>query len=69
MRHETRSPLNDSPRRPLETVSVERPRCPACGGVRLRKYRSIRDQGDGTSLSWVQCLADDCGHRFKVLLE
>jgi hypothetical protein len=56
------------PRR-LATVTVERPRCPACGGVRLRKYRSIRDQGDGSSLSWVRCEGASCGHRFRVLLE
>ncbi len=56
-------------RRRLTTVTVERPRCPACGGVRLHKYRSIRDQGDGSSLSWVRCLAENCGHRFRILLE
>ena len=50
----------------LTTVAVERPRCPACGGIRLRKYRSIRDQGDGSALWWVQCR---CGRRFRVLLE
>lgn len=32
----------------LQKVGVERPRCPACVGIRLRKYRSIRDQGDGS---------------------
>ena len=37
-------------RRVLETITVERPRCPRCGGVLLRKYRSIRDQGDGSAL-------------------
>ena len=56
-------------RRRLTTVIVERPRCPACGGVRLRKYRSIRDQGDGSALWWVTCQAPECGHRFRVLLE
>jgi hypothetical protein len=35
--------------------------------VTLRKYRSIADQGDGSSLSWVHC--QDCGLRFRVLLE
>jgi len=53
----------------LETVTVERPRCPRCGGVHLRKYRSIRDQGDGSSLPWVRCRGENCGHRFRVLLE
>ncbi|MCP4249374.1 MAG: hypothetical protein GY778_20210 [bacterium] len=51
----------------LETITVERPRCPRCDGFRLRKYRSIADQGDGSALWWVRCLA--CSHRFRVLLE
>ncbi|NOT01719.1 MAG: hypothetical protein HOP29_13940 [Phycisphaerales bacterium] len=57
------------PHRPLETITVERPRCPSCGGVRLRKYRSIRDQGDGTALWWVECGDASCRRRFRVLLE
>ena len=52
--------------RRLATVTVERPRCQACGGIRLCKYRSITDQGDGSALWWVRC---DCGRRFRVLLE
>ncbi|MBI5289271.1 MAG: hypothetical protein HY873_09920 [Chloroflexi bacterium] len=51
----------------LATVVVERPRCPACNGVRLLKYRSIADQGDGSALAWVRCLA--CACRFKLLME
>ena len=54
------------PRR-LETISVQRPRCPRCGEARLRKYRSLVDQGDGSALWWVQCR--DCDHRFKVVLD
>jgi len=69
MFNNTQLPLNDPPRRSLETICVERPRCPACGGVHLRKYRSLRDQGDGSALWWVQCSNGDCGHRFRVLLE
>ena len=57
---------NDMKPRRLRTVVVERPRCPLCGGIRLRKYRSIRDQGDGSALWWVRCA---CGARFRVLLE
>lgn len=53
----------------LATVVVERPRCPSCNGVRLQKYRSIADQGDGSALAWVRCLADGCGCRFKLLME
>jgi len=56
-------------RRRLTTVTVERPRCPACRGVKLRKYRSLSDQGDGSALWWVRCLEANCGHRFRVLLE
>jgi hypothetical protein len=56
-------------RRRLPIVTVERPRCPACGGIKLRKYRTLADQGDGSALWWVQCLGKACGHRFRVLLE
>jgi len=41
---------NQIKRRRLTTVTVKRPRCPACGGVKLRKYRSLADQGDGSAL-------------------
>ncbi len=41
---------NEMKRRRLTTVTAERPRCPACSGARLRKYRSIADQGDGSAL-------------------
>ena len=53
--------------RRLTTITVTRPRCPNCNGVRLRKYRSLRDQGDGSALSWMRC--DECKHRFRVLFE
>ena len=61
----SRGPL----RRRLETVVFPRPRCPACGGVRLLKYRSLSDQGDGSALWWVRCGNGACGRRFRVLLE
>jgi len=51
----------------LQTVSVPRPRCPSCNGVRLKKYRSLSDQGDGSALWWVKCA--ECEERFRVLLE
>ena len=54
---------------PLETVTCQRPRCPRCNGSALRKYRSIADQGDGTSLSWIICANEKCRHRFRILLE
>ena len=53
----------------LPTVTYPRPKCPECGHFRLRKYRSITDQGDGTALAWVKCLNVRCGHRFRLLLE
>ena len=59
----------DSQRRRLETIVVTRPRCPACGGHRLVKYRSLADQGDGSALWWVRCGDPRCRHRFRVLLE
>lgn len=43
--------------------------CPKCQSARLKKYRSISDQGDGSSMSWVRCLGERCGNKFKVLLE
>ena len=61
-------PNRNNPRR-LATVTVERPRCPRCHGVRLRKYRSQRDQGDGSTLSWVRCLDDECCCRFRLVQE
>ena len=60
------TPAASSRRRTLDLVILERPRCPRCGGIRLRKYRSLFDQGDGSAVSWVRCA---CGHRFKVVLE
>ncbi len=41
------------------------PRCPACGGVKLKSYRSI-DQGDGSRMKWTRC---ECGEKFIVILE
>jgi hypothetical protein len=55
--------------RELETVAIARPRCPRCRGWDLLKYRSLRDQGDGTAMWWVRCRAAACHHRFKVVLE
>ncbi len=52
--------------RRLPEITAPRLRCPECGCFRLRKYRSISDQGDGSSLSWVQCTN---GHRFRLILE
>lgn len=61
------------PRRPrsnrLPTHTFERPRCPECGNARLKKFRSIRDQGDGSALWWVVCANKSCAHRFRVVLE
>lgn len=55
------------PRQRLETITMQRPRCPACGGVKLRKYRSLSDQGDGSSLAWMRCLSPECGRHFRVV--
>lgn len=55
------------PRCTLATVRVKRTRCPQCRSIRLRRYRSTHDQGDGSALAYVRCLA--CGARFKLLQE
>ena len=68
MKHDVTDVTRANPRR-LETVTFERPRCPACGNPRLRKYRSLTDTGDGTALWWVQCDTLTCGHRFRVRLQ
>jgi len=36
---------NQIKRQRLTTVTVERPRCPACGGIKLHQYRTLADQG------------------------
>lgn len=56
-------------RQRLDTVYVERPRCPACGSTRFRRYRSQHDQGDGSSFSYAQCGNRSCGHRFRIIQE
>jgi hypothetical protein len=53
-------------RQRLTTITIERLRCPTCRGVKLRKYRSVADQGDGSALCWVRC---SCGNRFRVVSE
>jgi hypothetical protein len=55
--------------RGLPEITHERLRCPRCGSARLRRFRSIADQGDGTSLAWVRCLDEECAHRFRVILQ
>jgi len=60
---------NATKQRRLATVTVERPRCPACGGFKLRKYRSITDQGDGSAMYYVRCQDEQCGCRFRLLQE
>lgn len=59
-------PLGDNRFR-LDTVVAHRPRCPRCNGVGLRKHRSLVDQGDGTAVSWVRCVDEACGHRFRIV--
>ncbi len=61
-------PLN-SPRRVLEQITLQRPRCPRCTSPRLRKYRSVHNRIEGTALSWVRCENRDCGHRFKIIFQ
>lgn len=42
------------------------PKCPSCGGVRHKSYRSI-DQGDGSRMKWTTC--QTCGEKFILILE
>ena len=51
----------------LPTITKPRPRCPHCSGIALKKYRSLRDQGDGSALAWVRCT--NCNVRFRLLME
>jgi len=62
---DTAPPIPRDGRLPL--ITLTRPRCPHCGGIALKKYRSLRDQGDGTSMAWIRCT--NCDVRFKVLME
>jgi hypothetical protein len=48
---------------------MDRPRCPECNGVRLKKYRSIADQGDGSALAWMECQNKGCQEHFRVVWE
>ena len=69
LQHEDGEGARPAARTRLRVVTIERPRCPECGGINLHKYRSLFDQGDGTALWWVRCVDPECGQRFKVLLE
>ena len=56
-------------RRGLQTITLPRPRCPRCGSIGIRKYKSITNQGDDTALYWMRCDNSDCCHRFRMLME
>mgnify|MGYP000904673283 FL=1 len=47
-------------------VFVERPRCPACGGVRLRAYGTVT-QSDSSKMQYSQCKT--CGEKFRIIFE
>ena len=47
-------------------VFCDRPRCPLCGGVRLRIIRSWKDS-EVESRQWKECRNEECGHRFFVV--
>lgn len=47
-------------------VFIERAKCPACGSVRLRTYRTSR-HGDDSVTRHTECR--DCGEKFFVILE
>lgn len=54
------------PRRMLEQITMQRPRCPRCSSPRLRKFRSLVNRDEGTAVSWVTCENEVCRHRFKI---
>ncbi|MBI5763652.1 MAG: hypothetical protein HZA51_09035 [Planctomycetes bacterium] len=67
MKHATQP--SNSPRRVLEQITMQRPRCPRCSSPRLRKYRSLVNRDEGTAVSWVYCENEACRHRFKIIFD
>ncbi len=47
-------------------VHFTRPRCPVCGSVKLRAYRTIRN-GDGSLTRYSRC--KDCETKLIVVVE
>ena len=47
----------------LTTSTAERPRCPACGGMRLQPYRTDFHPCDARARWWVRCRTRDCCRR------
>ena len=60
---------SNSPRRVLEQITLQRPRCPKCNSPCLRKFRSVHNRIEGTTMSWVYCENEKCGHRFKIIFQ
>jgi DNA-directed RNA polymerase subunit RPC12/RpoP len=56
----------DQPRERPRIVFVERPRCPACGSIRLQTYRTTQN-GDSTVTRHARCR--DCSQRILVVVE
>ncbi len=57
------------PRRVLEQITMQRARCTRCNSPHLRKFRSVHNRIEGTTMSWVYCENEKCRHRFKIFLE
>jgi len=64
MRTEARRPKRDE----LPIVSVQRPRCPYCGSVKVRPVRSTTDS-DGVVTRDTHCQEQSCRQRFFVIVE
>lgn len=47
-------------------IAYRRPRCPVCGGLRIRSYRSTQ-AGDGSVTRHAKC--GDCGAKLIVVAE
>jgi hypothetical protein len=54
-------------REPLEFVFVERPRCRKCDSPRLKPYKRMPEESDGSFTQYAKCL--DCGKKQKIICE
>ena len=48
-------------------VFCERARCPGCGSVRLKVYKTIGGDDDDSVTRYTRC--KDCGQRFIIVAE
>ena len=51
----------------LPYVHATRPACPECGSFDLNKYGAMKEESDGSRLTYELCR--NCGQRMKVVWE